>query len=69
MTTLINRRHISTEEFEGFDIAVTDRYNITCTRRVRGLSMMMGNYMLTDDFYIVDLANQHGIGSPMAIFS
>jgi hypothetical protein len=56
-TTLISRRQIPTEEFEGFEVVVTDGYNMTCTQRIRGLDVTLGNYTLTDEFYVVDLAD------------
>jgi hypothetical protein len=55
--TLVARRHIATKEFEGFNMVVEDGYNMTCTQRIRGLDVTLGNYMLTDDFYVVDLAD------------
>jgi hypothetical protein len=55
--TLVTRRHIPTEEFEGFNVVVADGYNMTCTQRIRGLDVTLGNYTLTDDFYVVDLAD------------
>jgi hypothetical protein len=48
---------IPTEEFEGFSVVVADRYNLECTRRIRGLRVTMGNYTLIDDFYVVDLGD------------
>jgi len=56
---LVTRRCIPTEDFEGFNIVVADGYNMICTQRIRGLDVTLGNYTLTDDFYIVDLADTH----------
>jgi hypothetical protein len=47
------------EDFEGFNVVVADGYNMMCTQRIRGLEVTLGNYMLTDDFYIMDLADTH----------
>jgi hypothetical protein len=30
---------------------------MTCTQRIIGLDVTLGNYTLTDDFYVVDLAD------------
>jgi hypothetical protein len=57
--TIVNRRHIPVKYFEGFNVVVVDEYNMTCTQRIRGLDVTMGNYTLTDDFYVVDLADTH----------
>jgi hypothetical protein len=51
--TLIARRHIPKEEFEGFNVVVENGY-MTCTQRIRGLDVTLGNYTLIDDFYVVD---------------
>jgi hypothetical protein len=36
-------------------VVVVDGYNLGCTQRIRGLRVTMGNYTLTNDFYVVDL--------------
>jgi hypothetical protein len=56
---LVTRRHIPAEDFEGFNMVVEDGYNMTCTQRIRGLDVTLGNYTLTDDFYVVDLEDTH----------
>jgi hypothetical protein len=55
--TLVSKRHIPTEEFEGFKVVVVDKYNMTCTQRIRGLCVTMGNFTLIDEFYVVELAD------------
>jgi hypothetical protein len=40
-------------------VVVVDGYNMTCTQRMRGLDVTMGNYTLIDGFYMVDLADTH----------
>jgi hypothetical protein len=47
------------EDFEGFYVVIADGYTTTCTKRIRVLYVTMGNYMLTDNFYVVDLADTH----------
>jgi hypothetical protein len=56
-TTLISRRQIPTEEFEGFEVVVADGYNMNCTQRIRGLDVTLGNYTMTNEFYVVDLVD------------
>jgi len=34
---------------------VADGYNMMCTWMIRGLDLTLGNYTLTDDFYMVEL--------------
>jgi hypothetical protein len=57
--TLFSKRHIPAEDFEGFNVVVEDEYNMTCTQRIRGLDVTLGNYILIDDFYVVDLGDTH----------
>jgi hypothetical protein len=45
--TLITRRHILRKDFEGFSVVVADGYNMTFTKRIRGLDVTLGNYNLT----------------------
>jgi hypothetical protein len=54
---MFTRRKIPIEEFEGFEVVVEGGYNITCTWRITGLYVKLGNYMLTDEFYVVELAH------------
>jgi hypothetical protein len=55
--TLVTNKQIPTEEFEGINVVVAYGYNMTCTKRIRALEVTLGNYMLTDDFYVdVDFA-------------
>jgi hypothetical protein len=55
--TLVARRCIATEDFEGFNVVVVDGFNMTCTQKILRLVVTLGNYTLTDDFYVVDLAD------------
>jgi hypothetical protein len=32
---------------------------MTCTQRIMGLEVTLGNYTLTDDFYVMDLEDTH----------
>ena len=56
---LVTRRQIPTKDFEGFNVVVVDGYNMMCTQRIMGLEVTLGNYMLTNEFYVVDLAYIH----------
>jgi len=54
---------------EGFEVVVADGYNMTCTQRIIRLNVTLRNYMLINDFYVVDLVdNKYGVGSTMVIF-
>jgi hypothetical protein len=55
--SLVARRGLHTEEFEGFHVAVADGYTMTCLEMVPDLEVKLGNYTLTDTFYVVDLSD------------
>jgi hypothetical protein len=43
------------EEFEGFTVIIPGGYQMECTRWIPKLKITMGNYTLTDDFFVVDV--------------
>jgi hypothetical protein len=55
--SLVDRRGLSTEEFEGFHVAVADGYTMTCLHMIPDLEVKLGNYTLTDTFYVVELSD------------
>jgi hypothetical protein len=55
--SLVARRGLQTEEFEGFNVAVADGYNMTCLDKILNLELKLGNYSVTDVFYVVDLSD------------
>ena len=59
--SLVNKRQIPLEDFEGFSVMVADGRKIACTQWIPQLSIMMGNHTVTYDFYVVDLGDIHAI--------
>jgi hypothetical protein len=57
--TLVTKRHIPVEHFEGFNVVVENGYNMTCTQRVRGLDVTLVKYTLIEDFYVMNLEDNH----------
>jgi hypothetical protein len=55
--SLVARRGLRTEEFEGFHVAVADGYTMTCLDMIPNLEVKLGNYTLTDTFYVVELSD------------
>jgi hypothetical protein len=53
--SLVARRGLCTEGLERFTVAVADGYNMTCLDMVPDLEVKLGNYTLSDTFYVVDL--------------
>jgi hypothetical protein len=52
---LVDRRGLQSEEFVGFGVKVADGVVLSCTWRIPQLSIQMGDYTLTDDFYVLPL--------------
>ena len=55
--TLVERRGLPKEEFEGFTIVVASGGCMECTRWIPKLNITLGNYSLTDDFFVVDVSD------------
>jgi hypothetical protein len=55
--SLVLRRALQIEEFEGFDVAVEDGHTVECLDRVSDLEIKLGNYIVRDTFYVVDLSD------------
>jgi hypothetical protein len=43
----VARRRVATEDFEGFKVAVADRFNVSCKKKIPRLALTIGNYTLT----------------------
>jgi hypothetical protein len=56
--SLVAKRGLRMEEFEGFHVAVVDGYTMTCLDMILDLEVKLGNYTLTDTFYVVDLVDR-----------
>ena len=52
---LVERRGLLMEEFEGFIVVVAGGGCMECTRWIPKLNITLGNYNLTDDFFVVDV--------------
>jgi hypothetical protein len=55
--SLVSRRALQTEEFEGFDVAIEDGHTVECLDRVPDLEIKLGNYTVRNTFYVVDLSD------------
>jgi hypothetical protein len=55
----VAKRQMATEYFEGFNVAVVDGYNVSCTKNISKLATTLVNYTLTNSFYVVDLADSN----------
>lgn len=51
--SLVERRGLQTEDFEGLNEVVANGMFLRCTRWVPQVTITMGNYIVTNDFHIV----------------
>jgi hypothetical protein len=51
----VSKIWMATEDFEGFSVGVVDGYNVSCTKKISKLVVTLGNYTLTNEFYVIDL--------------
>jgi hypothetical protein len=54
-STLLQRRHISTVEFEGFHVEIAGGHTMPCDRYIPGMKLTLGRQDLTQEFYVMDL--------------
>ena len=66
---LVRRRGLTTAEFEGFSILVPNDRTIQCTRYVPSLTVVMGNYSKTNDFFVVDVPNTNVVMGVQWLYS
>jgi hypothetical protein len=52
---MVERRGISIEEFNGFTIVIPGGHQMGCTKWIPKLTITMGNYSMTNDFFMVDV--------------
>jgi hypothetical protein len=57
----VARRRVATKDFEGLKVAMTDGFNVSCTKKISRLALTIGNYTLTEDFYVVDVADSDAV--------
>jgi hypothetical protein len=51
----VSRSIIPTIDYEGFDIVVFDGRTMPCTQNIPQLRIALGNYTVTNDFYLVEM--------------
>jgi hypothetical protein len=57
----VNKRHLPTVEFEGFLVEVAGGHTMPCDRYIPQMSLTLGRYSLTQDFYVMDLPDTNVI--------
>jgi hypothetical protein len=51
--SLVERKGITTEAFEGFLVIISGENTLNCTKYVPRMTLSLGNYTVTDDFFVV----------------
>jgi hypothetical protein len=52
---LVEQKSIVVDSFGGFSVVILGENTLDCTRYVPKMTLNLGNYMLTDDFYVVNI--------------
>ena len=53
----VARRCFLTEQFEGFTVVVAGNNSMECNQWIPKLNVTLGNYNITDSFYVVNVAD------------
>ena len=56
-TTWVAKWGIQTEKFEGFTVVLAGNNNMECNHWIPKLNVTLGNYIMTDSFYVVNVAD------------
>jgi hypothetical protein len=57
--SLVSRRPLMTEDFEGFDVTVEDGHIVECLDKILDFEINLGNDTVRYTFYVVDLSDTH----------
>jgi hypothetical protein len=60
-SSLVERKSIAAESFEGFSVVIPGENTLDYTRYVSRMTLNLGNYMLTDDFYVVKIPDTNAV--------
>ena len=55
--TWVAKWGIQTEKFEGFTVVLAGNNNMECNHWIPKLNVTLGNYVMTDSFYVVNVAD------------
>ena len=56
-TSLVEWKGITTEAFEGFSVIIPGENTLECTRYVPQMTLNLGNYTITDDFFVFKVSD------------
>ena len=58
-STWVSKRGIQIEKFKGFTVAVAGNSSLACNYWIPKLNVTLGNYQMTNSFYVVDVSDTH----------
>ena len=54
---LVERKNLQAENFDGFTIIIPGNNSMDCTKWIPNLQVTIGNHTITDNFYVVNVAD------------
>ena len=54
---LVERRKLQAETFDGFTVIIPGNNSMDCTKWIPKLQVTLGNHTITDNFYVVNVAD------------
>ena len=66
---MVERRGILIEQFDGFTVVILGGLHMSCTKWIRKLTITMGNYSMTNDFFVVDILDTNVVFGVQWIYS
>ena len=55
--SLVERRKLQAENFDGFTVIIPGNNSMECTKWISKLKVTIGNHTITDNFYVVNVAD------------
>lgn len=52
---LVVKRVLQLEDFQGFSVMVANGFKISCTKKISQLSIQLGDYIVSDNFYVIGI--------------
>ncbi|KAH9323964.1 hypothetical protein KI387_043905 [Taxus chinensis] len=66
---LVDQKGLQCDNFEGFDVTVAGGLTLPCKKKVNQVSILFGEYILCDDFYVMDLKDNNVVLSMQRLHS
>ena len=67
--SMVEIRKVPIEKFGGFTVIIPGNHSMECSRWIPKLRVTIGNYMMTDRFYVVDVADTNVVLGVQCLYS